>query len=98
MALGSTQPLTEMSTGSISCAIVTKSGSLNFLEPSGAVQACNWTALPYFGHVYIPHLAHLSTAGHILHFPPPSLVQMLQAVYCVCVCVGSLLILLRPFT
>jgi hypothetical protein len=28
------------------CAVVTKSGSLNFLEPSGAVEACNGTALP----------------------------------------------------
>ena len=63
MALGSTQPLTEMSTGSISwggkggrcvrltsfptyCAVVTKSGNLNFLEPSETVQACNGTALP----------------------------------------------------
>ena len=27
-----------------SCAVVTKSGSLNFLEPSGSVQACNGTA------------------------------------------------------
>ena len=27
------------------CAVVTKSGSLNFLEPSGPVQACNGTAL-----------------------------------------------------
>jgi len=40
MALGSTQPLTEMSTGSISCGVktvgvvvVTESGNLNFLEP-----------------------------------------------------------------
>jgi hypothetical protein len=62
MALGSTQPLTEMSTGSISwgkggrcvrlttlpplCAVVKKSGNLNFLEPSGPFQACNGTALP----------------------------------------------------
>jgi len=62
MALGSTQPLTEMSTRSISwgyrrpvrkadnlptsCAVVTKSGSLNFLEPSGPLQAGNGTALP----------------------------------------------------
>ena len=57
MALGSTQLLTEMSTGSISwgvkadnlppsCAVVTKSGNLNFLEPSGIVQTCNGTALP----------------------------------------------------
>ena len=29
-----------------SCPVVTKSGSLNFLEPSGPVQACNGTALP----------------------------------------------------
>ena len=51
MALGSTKPLTEMGTRSISwgengryvrlttlptsCALVTKSGNLNFLEPSG---------------------------------------------------------------
>ena len=28
------------------CAVVTKSGNLNFLEPSGSVQACNGTALP----------------------------------------------------
>jgi hypothetical protein len=28
-----------------SCAVVTKSGNLNFLEPSGTVQACNGTAL-----------------------------------------------------
>ena len=60
-ALGSTQPLTEMSTRRISwgkcgrcvrltalpppCAIVMKSGNLNFLEPSGPLQACNGTAL-----------------------------------------------------
>jgi len=29
-----------------SCAVVTKCGSLNFLEPSGPAQACNGTALP----------------------------------------------------
>jgi hypothetical protein len=63
MALGSTQPLTEMSTRSISggkggryvrlttlppyCAVVKKSGKLNFLELSGQLQACNGTALPF---------------------------------------------------
>ena len=31
-----------------SCAVVTKSGDLNFLEPSGPVQACNGTALPFY--------------------------------------------------
>jgi len=60
MARGSTQSLTEMSTRSIfwglrqpvlkadnlppSCAVVTKSGNLNFLDPSGPVQACSGTA------------------------------------------------------
>jgi hypothetical protein len=29
-----------------SCAVVTRYGNLNFLEPSGPVQACNRTALP----------------------------------------------------
>ena len=29
-----------------SCAVVTKSVNLNFLEPSGPAQACNGTALP----------------------------------------------------
>jgi len=63
MALGSTQLLTEMCTGVFtrgkggrcvrlttlppSCAAVTKSRNLNFLEPSGPVQACNGTALPF---------------------------------------------------
>jgi len=30
-----------------SCAVVTKSGNLNFLEPSGPVQACNGVDLPF---------------------------------------------------
>jgi hypothetical protein len=62
MALGSTQPLTEMSTRCIfwgkggrcvrlttlqpSCAVVMKCGNLDFLEPSGPLRACNGTALP----------------------------------------------------
>jgi len=29
-----------------SCAVITKSGNLNFLEPFGPLQACNGTALP----------------------------------------------------
>jgi len=31
-----------------SCAVVTKSGNVNFLEPSGPVQACNGTDLPSY--------------------------------------------------
>jgi hypothetical protein len=62
MALGSTQPLTEMSTRCISwgwrrpvrkadnlppsCAVIIKSGNLNFLEHSVPLQACKGTALP----------------------------------------------------
>jgi hypothetical protein len=62
MVLGSTQPLTGMSTRRISCgkcgrcvrltslppfgAVVTKSGKLNFLKPSGSHQVCSGTALP----------------------------------------------------
>ena len=64
MALGSTQSLTEMSTGLFpggkggrcvrlttlptSCAFVMKSGNLNYLEPSGPLQACNGNALLCF--------------------------------------------------
>ena len=71
MALGSTQPLTEMSTRSISwgkgcrflrltnlppsLAVVMKSGNLNFLEPSGPLQACNGTALPLLLPSYHVH-------------------------------------------
>ena len=67
MALGSTQPLTEMNTRGISwdkdgrclrltnlppsCAVVMKSGNLNFLEPSGPVQACKGTALPFIYYI-----------------------------------------------
>jgi hypothetical protein len=66
MVLGSTQPLSEMSTRNISwggggerqpgrwadnlttfmCRLSLKSGSLNHLEPSGLVHACNGIALP----------------------------------------------------
>jgi hypothetical protein len=62
MALGSTQPLTEMSprcfpwgkggrcvrlTLSPSCAVM-KYGNLNFLEPSGPLQACDGTVYCFF--------------------------------------------------
>ena len=70
MALGSTQPLTEMSTRCISwgwrrpvlkadnlppfCAVVIKSGNLKFLELSGPLQACNGTALPFLSTLRYP--------------------------------------------
>jgi hypothetical protein len=30
-----------------SCAVVTKSGNLKFVEPSGSVQVCNGNVLPF---------------------------------------------------
>ena len=31
-----------------SCAVLTKSGNLNFLEPSGPVDACNGSTLTFY--------------------------------------------------
>jgi hypothetical protein len=69
MALVSTQPLTEMSTRLFpggkggrcvrltplptSCAVVMKSGNLNFLEPSGRLQACDGTVLPFTLYMHV---------------------------------------------
>ena len=39
-----------------------KSGKFNFLEPSGPLQACNGTALPYELHVSGNGVSH--QAGH----------------------------------
>ena len=89
MALGSTQPLTEMSTRCISwgkggrcvglttlppsCAVVMKSGNLNFLEPSGPLQACNGTALPFT--LYEPDIS-------LLIFQVPSFYQVIRPKLC----------------
>ena len=45
-----------------SCAVVTKSRNLNFLEPSEPVQACNETALPFY---YIP--VHVSSTNVLIY-------------------------------
>ena len=53
-----------------SCAVVTKSGNLNFLEPSGPVQACNGTALPLPLNAQLNPICHLLAllgAHNILH-------------------------------
>ena len=41
-----------------SCAIVTISGNLNFLEPSGPLQACNGTAFFFFFLMYISNVKY----------------------------------------
>jgi hypothetical protein len=38
----------RLTTLPLSCAVVMKSGNLNFLEPSGPLQTCNGTALPLY--------------------------------------------------
>ena len=43
-----------------SCAVVTKSGSLNFLKPSGPVQAGNGTALPFFSSSFFTKAPRLT--------------------------------------
>ena len=64
MTLEWTQPLTEVSNGAfpggkggrcvrlttlpLSCAVVTKSGNLKFLEPSGPLEACNGIDLSFY--------------------------------------------------
>jgi len=50
-----------------SCAVVTKSGNLNFLEPSGPVQTCNGTALPLYTlciYIYIYIYTHTKYTLH----------------------------------
>jgi hypothetical protein len=52
------------------CAVVMKSGNLNFLEPSGPIQACNWTALP------LPLLlTHLLKSGNLNFLEPSGPIQ-----------------------
>jgi len=41
-------PVRKADSLTIFCAIVMKSGNLNFLEPSGPLQACNGTDLPFY--------------------------------------------------
>jgi hypothetical protein len=81
MALGSTQPLREMSTKSTSwgkrgrcvglttlppsCAVVMKSGNLNFLEPSGPPQVCNRTALLILTSILSFNLHTSPLYGHL---------------------------------
>ena len=44
-----------------SCAVVMQSGDLNFLEPSGPLQACNGITLPLPLPLTLPHIKHTQT-------------------------------------
>jgi len=44
-----------------------KSGNLNFLEPSGPLQACNGTALPFLSFIYQITLHHSPDGDHCTH-------------------------------
>ena len=71
-----------------SCAIVTKSGNRNFLEPSGPVQACKGTDLPFYLNpmdalpscsrpslILYSHLSHICPSGPILSKIPTKTVS-----------------------
>ena len=94
MALGSTQPLIEMIPGVFpggkggrcvrlttlppSCAVVTKSGNFNFLEPSGPLQACNGTALslPFIETRYAVVTKEWNITGiHYMYLNPPCAIK-----------------------
>ena len=49
-----------------SCAVVMKSGNLNFLEPSGPLQTYNGTALPFYLYVSLLQLPIRPTIRQIL--------------------------------
>jgi len=42
------QPVRKADNFTSICAVVMKSGNLNFLEPSGLLKPCNGTVLPFF--------------------------------------------------
>jgi hypothetical protein len=65
-----------------SCAVVMKSGNFNFLEPSGPLQACNGTAVPYIFIVILISTEHVSALCwfnvvnyHTASLPSPSWVE-----------------------
>jgi len=58
-----------------SCAVVMKSGNLNFLEPSGPLRACNGTAFYNVRYISVKNSQHpfcvnkgRPTRGHLLYY------------------------------
>jgi len=56
--LGQRRPVRKADNLPPYCAVVTKSGNLNFLEPLGPIQACNGSVLPCL-QVYLAHIVYL---------------------------------------
>ena len=65
----------RLTTLPLSCAVVMKSGNLNFLEPSGPLQACHGTALPF----HFLWLYHRNCPPDILKMFPPYWGKILAA-------------------
>ena len=61
--------------------VVTKSGNLNFLEPSVPAQACNGTALPFFTKIELKNITSIpDSTGTLLSQNIPSILSLLSVV------------------
>ena len=65
-----------------SCAVVMRSGNLNFLEPSGPLQACNGTAFPFLPCYLVPRRFKYLLQHLILEHPRLWSVQVRGLVKC----------------
>ena len=77
------------------CAVVMKSGNLNFLEPSGPLQACNGTDLP----LKIPNnhntavSARTKTSGTFVHVQRDCVVVLLIIIIIIIVIIIIIIII-----
>ena len=82
-----------------SCAVVTKSGSLNFLEPSGPVQACNGAVVffsCFYRSVHITALC-LGCGGRMFpldSFPIETCLASYYVAHSLSICLGDSCIML----
>jgi len=64
--VGERRPVRKADNLPPSCAVVTKSGNLNFLQPPGPLRACNRIALPYL-YLWIPGLYKFDAAMTVIY-------------------------------
>ena len=62
------RPVRKADNPTLSCAVVMKSGNLNFLETSGPLQACNGTDLPLPFNLYVVHSPIQNKKYLYIHF------------------------------